>query len=254
MALFTMPSEDLINLKNMLITFSLLSCFLASSKENYWICIVATVTVGMTFLLTSQAEITTNEDQIRPPRRQNHYLIDTLYDVLHIFQPVFSVLVNHVPEMGEVFKRADAKLVEFGFEPLNIQGSGQRTITDKDVSEIRYQLLPEAGSSFVPCDPHIHNSELLIFSPSDFCISAHETVSCRSGIILIIPENHYGELHSRLPGTNVMKKRHEAGLKREELTFVIKNDNAHSVTIVKGESLGNVSVKKNKSFQLKSVL
>lgn len=249
-----MPSEDLINLKNMLIAFSLLSCFLASSKENYWICIVATVTVGMTFLLTSQTEITTNEEQIRAPRRQNHYFIDTLYDVLHIFQPVFSALVNHVPEMGEVFKRADAKLVEFGFEPLNIQGSGKRTINDKEVSEIRYQLLPEMGNMFVPREPHIQNSELLIFSPSDICIPDHETVICRTGIILIIPENHYGELHSHLPGTVVMKKRHEAGLKREELVFAIKNENPHSLTISSGDSLGNVSIKKNKSFQLKSVL
>lgn len=177
-----------------------------------------------------------------------HPTIAAIYIAVDVCRPLLNRIFTLSPELIEMSQRLDNRLTRFGFKPLKLASTNvpHQTSLLTGSCTIRYHLLPEQGSNFYPANPNICNDEIEIFSPSELLIKSGETVECRTGLILVIPSNHYGKLHSLIPGTDLMKERHECDLKNAELTFKLRNKNPEPITIKKGDKIGSVSIEENK--------
>lgn len=185
-----------------------------------------------------------DNDELNPLIAENS-TVAAIYIAVDICRPLLTKMFSIAPELVEMSNRLDDRLTRFGFKPLNLASSKQVSFLSGSCT-IRYHLLPDQGSNFCPANPNIRNDEIEIFSPSELTIKNNETVECRSGLILVIPSNHYGKLHSAIPGVDLMKERHDCDLKNAELIFKLRNKNLEPITIKKGDKIGSVSIEENK--------
>lgn len=177
------------------------------------------------------------------------YALEALYETVEIFRPLFDKMFSQYPELVTISRRLDEKLVSMGHSPLQIVSQSTERLIETDC-RLKYYLLPDQGSMFTPRNPNINDTEIEVFAACELMILTGEVVECRTGLILVIPSQYYGELHPVITGTTLMNTRHGPGLRHTELTLKLKNENSTNLIIRKGDHIGNVSIKKNNSFAI----